>query len=76
MAFLLFAKRRVRGMNQKVRDDLAIYLGLQEFEVMLVETRSGAASGAQSVTRPVVASFARFRPSAFMLVSRAVIPNP
>ena len=37
MTFLLRKKEEVRGMNQNERDDLAIYLGLQDFEVKLVE---------------------------------------
>jgi len=37
---LLLRGRGVRGMNQNERDDLAIYLGLQEFEVALVEVEA------------------------------------
>ena len=32
----------VRGMSQNERDDLAIYLGLQDFEVALVEVEASA----------------------------------
>ena len=35
----------VRGMNQNERDDLAIYLGLQDFEVALVEVEASRRRG-------------------------------
>src|SRR5439155_986756 len=44
MTFLL-RKEEVRGMNQNGRDDLAIYLGLQEFEVTLVEVETSRRRG-------------------------------
>src|SRR5207245_7862900 len=44
MTFLL-RKEEVRGMNQNGRDDLAIYLGLQEFEVTLVEVETSRGRG-------------------------------
>ena len=45
MTFLLLGGKGARGMNQNERDDLAIYLGLQEFEVRLVEVEASRRRG-------------------------------